>query len=153
MWVLAWVESGCCVGVISMGWARCGLCGRWRGVGFRAQTNTHLHLPACQSVSMSGLVPQTVILSTITTTTVQLCLSGLRTHEPRTPGAQPSSIASFSAAVLRAPRAPIAKAKDRSDGSTGQRVASPFIILLQEAQQCPPIPSSLPLETDDICAT
>lgn len=51
MWVLAWVESGCCVGVISMGWVRCGLCGRWRGVGFRAQTNTHLHLPACQSVS------------------------------------------------------------------------------------------------------
>lgn len=51
-------------------------------------------LSVCQSVSISGLVPQTVILSTMATT-VQSCPSGLSTREPRIPGARPSSITGF----------------------------------------------------------
>lgn len=85
-----WVLCGCNKHGVGAGAGWVGGGGVW---GFEAQTNTHLHLPvflsACLVACQACLVPQTVILSTMSTT-VQSCPSqpsGLRTREPRTPGA------------------------------------------------------------------
>lgn len=82
MWVLAWVVSGCYVGG-SMGAVRAVWAVEGCGV-----SSTDEHPPAACLVYLNLgtlVVPQTVMLST-TTTTVQSCLSGLTR-----PGAQPST--------------------------------------------------------------
>lgn len=112
MWVSAWVVSGCCVGV-NMGAVRA--VGGGGGAGLRAQTSTH---PVCLPAWSRRRSYCTLTM----TTTVQSCLSGLGTgrqgHNHRLP-----SIASFQAAILQHPEAPIARAQDGGDRSTGPWVA------------------------------
>lgn len=139
------------------GWVLCGCkhgCGAVRAVGGGGVWGLeHRRTPTCLP---AWLVPQAVILYTIH---YHGTVVPVRTRDHRTPGAQPSSIKLSPASkpqsctVLRHLEAHIAKAQDGGDRSTGQWIASLAIILLQETRQYPPIPSSPPLATDDICTT
>lgn len=164
MWALAWVESGCCVGVISMGWVRRGLCGRWRVWGFEhRRTPTCTCLPACLSAcqSVSQSVSQHVWSGPTDRDTVHHDYhcnsrarqdSGLARPGPQGHNRHPSSPASqpHCCSILELPwLKQRTEATDPQDSGLVPRSSS----CCRRLNNVPPIPSSLPLETDDICAT